>query len=129
MNYYRILFFSVILYVLNIIAVATVTFFFVDVLESSSVRFVLLQQGISAIVSLSVFVVLAFKQAEKPYKHSVFVAGLSWIISLSIDSVFRAYIGLEFEPLVLFVPLLLTIVGVIVGTTIGIKMRQESSIT
>ena len=130
MNYSRVVLFSVGLYILLVALWAIATFIVgADQAILSSMPFLIVLHLIGFFLSISVYIYLAYKQATKPYQHAVCVASFFWLISFCVSFLCYIFLKLPFVPLALLFSALLNVVEVLLGTLLGIKLRQKRELS
>jgi len=129
-NYSRVVVFSVGLYLLLVALWAIATYIVgADQAILTSMPFLIAVHFIGFSLSLSVYIYLAYKQTTKPYQHAVCVASFCWLINLSVNVLLYIFLELPFVPLALLFPALLNVIEVLLGTLLGIKLRQKRELS
>lgn len=125
MNYSRIVFFSVGLYLL-LVALSAIATLVVGAEESTqSKSFILTLHILGFIASLLVYFYLGYKHKISPYKQAVLVASVYWFINLAVSGLLYIFIEIPIEPIIFLIPALLHVIAVLVGTLLGIKLRHN----
>ena len=128
MNYSRIVLFSVGIYLLLVTASAIATMVVGSDEAIQSTAFIVTLHFLGFVLSLLMYLYLAYKQAFKPYQHAVYVAILYWLISFGGSLLIDIFLEVPFEPLVFLFPILLNVIAVLLGTLLGIQLRQKIGI-
>lgn len=127
MNYSRIMKFSIGNYLL-LMFVSVISAFVVVTGDSSQGYGQLINlEAASFIISLSLFAILAIKQINHPYKHAILVAFYYWLITLTVSFFMDFLLNTPFVPVVLLKPFLYNVLALIMGTYMGIQLRQKLS--
>jgi len=124
MNYSRILKFSLSIYILHVGSTALFTASFIETLETEPVLFNSMLYVVSFIISSLIYIYLARVQLEKTYTHAICVALTFWFFEIIVELLLFKLIGGNFNLLVHFIPILLTIFEVTIGTFIGLKIKE-----
>ena len=125
MKYSRILLFLVGLYLLLIAlsTIATKIIGFDEVTQSTSYIYTHYVLGFGA--SLIVYCYLGCKQTVSPYKQAFLVAAVYWFINLSVGALLYILLEITMEPLTYLISALLHVIAVLLGTLLGIQLRNK----
>ena len=129
MNYSRVILFSVGLYLLLVVlwAIGTIVVGADETVQS--MPFIVTLHTIGFVLSLFMYIYLAYKQATKPYIHAILVASIYWFISLSASLLLFIFLKIPFEPLVFLFPALLHVIAILLGTFVGINLRHKRNLS
>ena len=127
MNYSRIVLFSISIYFLLVLAstIATLTVGAGDATQNTS--FLVTLEVLGFIISLLVYVYLAYKQAAKTYQHAFYTFLLFWIINLGSSWLMNIFLDIPLLALAYLLPFLLSVIAVLLGTVLGVHLRQKLS--
>ena len=127
MNYSRIMKFSIGNYLL-LMFVSVISAFVVVTGDSSQGYGPLINlEAASFIISLTLFAILAIKQINHPYKRAILVAFYYWLITLTVSFLMDFLLNTPFVPVVLLKPFFYNVLALIMGTYMGIQLRQKLS--
>ena len=129
MNFSRIVLFSVGLFLL-LVALSTIATLIVDADEAIilSMSFFVTQHVIGFVFTLFMYIYLAYKQTTKPYLQAILVASIYWIISLSVSLLLYLFLEVPFEFILYLFPVLLHVIAILLGTLLGIQLRQKRGV-
>jgi hypothetical protein len=123
-NYSRVVFFSVGLFLL-LVAISAIATLIVGAEESTqSKSFILTLYVLGFVASLLVYFYLGYKQKISPYRHAVLVASGVWFINLAVGGLLYIFLEIPIEPILFLVTALLNVIAVLLGTLFGIKLRH-----
>lgn len=125
MKYYRVLLFSVGLYLL-LVALSTIVTSIVgfdEIIQSTSYTFS--HYAIESVTSFIVYCYLGYTQTVNPYKQAGLVATVYWFINLCVGALLYILLEIPVEPLVYFISALLHVLAVLLGTLLSIKLRYK----
>jgi hypothetical protein len=119
--------FSISIYFLLVLAsaIATLTVGAGDAIQSTS--FLVTIEVLGFIISLLVYVYLAYKQAAKTYQHAFYVAILFWLINLGSSWLMNIFLDIPIVALAFLLPFLLSVIAALLGTALGNQLRQKLS--
>ncbi|WDE01990.1 hypothetical protein SG35_022835 [Thalassomonas actiniarum] len=87
--------------------------------------FIVTLEILGFILLLLMYIYLAYKQVFKPYLHAIYITALYWCISLGAGVLMDVFLGIIFVPLAFVFPVLLNVIAVLLGTLLGIQLRQK----
>nr|WP_283108291.1 hypothetical protein [Shewanella electrodiphila] len=105
--------------------IATLTVGAGDATQNTS--FLVTLEVLGFIISLLVYVYLAYKQASKTYQHAFYVFLLFWIINLGSSWLMNIFLDIPLLALAFLLPFLLSVIAVLLGTVLGVQLRQKLS--
>ncbi|WP_235282059.1 hypothetical protein [Thalassotalea sp. ND16A] len=104
-------------------AIATLSVGAGDATQSTS--FLVIVEVLGFIISLLVYTYLAYKQVAKTYQHAFYVAILFWLINLGSSWLMNIFLDIPIVALAFLFPFLLSVIAVLLGTVLGIQLRQK----
>jgi len=126
LNYFKIVKFSLILFVSLVIASTAVTFVFSSSNEQLGIQFWVTQYILSFSVSLIAYIFFARQQNSKHYKFAVLIASFYWVINVLIGLVMNLLWGVPALHETIAIELAITVVAVPLGTFIGLKSSRSN---
>lgn len=128
MNYSKILLFALGIFLLSLLSSTILAFVFGETKAVESIFYYTTAHIMSFILSLLMYIYLAYNQGFKPYQHAIYVAILVWLISFIVSFLLYIFLGVPIQLVTFVVPFLLTIIEVLLGTLLGIQLRERRTL-
>ena len=125
MNWGKVFVFSVVLYILQVFAIALAVY--LGGAESlGNVGFIIFLYAISLMVGIAIYAILGRGQAIKPYLHALAVFCLNWVVGFSVLIIFYYQLDGFVYPLTLIVfDLFVSGISAFSGVYLGVKFKSS----